>query len=103
MSEEEFYPYSETLKRGGMGAVLSMKQKLIGHLIAAKSGCMVSESKLANRVGQIRRVFPGKCPETYRAEMTDAIEYLRSVGRKVKLESADPRFWISRRGGGPRW
>jgi len=101
---DEFYPESNSIKNmdGKLGVALSLRLKLIRHLNNAKAGDMNAESKLVNRIGQLRRNRPSM-PHNLTAELKQAVEYLRSVGRVINLKGDDPSLWISMRGGAPRW
>lgn len=104
MSYNEFYPHSETMSQPGMwqiGLVLKIEE----HLRNAKSGDALAESKLCNRIGQVRRHFPtpNTCPAGIMDAVKPAVDWLRSTGRKIDLQNNDPRMWISNRSGNPRW
>jgi len=101
---DEFYPESNSIKNldSKFGIIIGLKLKLISHLNNAKAGDMNAESKLINRIGQLRRNRPSM-PEELREELKQAVEYLRSVGRVIDLKGDDPSLWISMRGGAPRW
>ena len=103
---DEFYPKSETMAVGpGAMWVLGYEMKLREHLQNAKSGDREAESKLCNRLGQLRRHY--KVLSGFPSGLLDVLKetaaFLRSTGRKVDLGNPDPRFWITTRSGGPRW
>lgn len=100
---DKYYPESDSMKTQGVGIVISLKAKLQSHLRKAMSGDREAESKLCNRLGQIRRNFPDKFPDWLKEEFDQAVPFLRSVGRTINFKSSDPRYWISQRGGYPRW
>jgi hypothetical protein len=96
---DTFYPASDHLKDQYVAAILGMVFKLREHRLSG------NQSKLANRLGQLRRNVADftSLPEDLQEEVKIAIFYLRSSGRTVNLGSADPREWISTTTGLPRW
>jgi hypothetical protein len=108
---DSFYPISESLKIDGL-AWVDMLSKLSNHRINAERALAEGrdpgeyESKLINRIGQIRRMKPeGKgLSHDILEEIKLGIKYLKSRGRKIDLENENPAHWISNRDGtGPRW
>ena len=100
-----FYPASQTMLNAPQGMwQLGMAIKLSEHLAAAKLGDRDRESRLVNRLGQLRRcvessyISPG-----LHEQIVAAVGWLRDHGRTVDFSSADPAKWISQRGGAPRW
>jgi len=59
-------------------------------------------SKLATYVGMARASWPN-VPKNLREVLALAVALLRAEGRTVKLGETDPRLWISRPDGKPRW
>ena len=100
-----FYPASQTMLNAPQGMwQLGMAIKLSEHLAAAKLGDRDRESRLVNRLGQIRRcVEKPDISAVLTDEMVKACRWLRSQGRTVDMGNHDPRLWISQRGGAPRW
>lgn len=104
-----FYPASDTVRNGAIGVgmpYLSLQIKLREHLRLAKLGDRDRESRLVNRIGQIRRMVPeglSACHPEIRDVVKEACQFLQSQGRRLDFRSTDPRYWISARGGGPRW
>lgn len=99
----EFYPITSwySLESGEF----SWTVKVQVHLENAKNGDKVAESNLCNCLGQLRRSVEDM--STISSNVMDVVKegvaYLRSVGRVVDFGNEDPRYWITRRGGGPRW
>lgn len=101
----EFYPVSDTILNcpGGLWQ-LGMILKLEEHLRNAQRGSGEAESKLCNRIGQLRRCVPFNVLTTNLQEKVgECIKWLRTTGRVLDLKNEDPRQWISNRNGGPRW
>ena len=104
MSLNSFYPLSETIKKSALWQV-SMIIKIEGHLRNARNGDGEAESKLCNRIGQIRRHVKHvdhREPDLM-GLVKESVDWLRSQGRKINLHSEDPREWISTRDGRSRW
>ena len=102
---DEFYPIS-TAMRDCAGGVwqLAMVVKLRDHLVGAKAGDREKESRLINRLGQLRRnVAAADMNVELTSIVQSAVAWLRTQGRTVDMGNHDPRRWISRRGGAPRW
>ncbi len=91
--------------RGESLAVIALERKLREHLAAAVLGSRERESRLVNRIGQIRRSVPrmSLLDPAIKQILKEAKEWLAAVGRVIDLGSDDPREWISQRGGQPRW
>lgn len=102
---DKFYPLSETLERGGFGATFSLQVKLINHLASAQAGDRDAESRLVNRVGQVRRQYVHfqDVPAALQGIIKESVTWLRSTGRQVNLAHPDPAMWITTRSGDPRW
>ena len=100
-----FYPASQTMLNAPQGMwQLGMAIKLSEHLAAAKLGDRDRESRLVNRLGQIRRcVEKPNISAVLADEMVKACRWLQSQGRKFNFKSDNPSEWISQRGGAPRW
>ncbi len=103
---DDFYPLSDAMRKcpHGMWQV-GMVVKLSDHLANAKAGSKDSESRLCNRLGQLRRNVEFSCLQTALVEaVTEAITWLRSTGRTVDFKQEDPTRWITTRDGKtPRW
>ena len=102
---DSFYQVSQTMVDCPQGLwQAGMMVKLAEHLKAAKQGDRDRESRLVNRLGQLRRcvessyISPG-----LQEQIVAAVGWLRDHGRTVDFSSADPAKWISQRGGAPRW
>lgn len=103
---DQFYPISETMTKAPTGMwQLSMSVKLLEHLEAAKRGDRERESRLINRLGQIRRCVEFNClTDNLKEVIGQAVEWLRSIGRTVNFKTEDPAMWITARDGKtPRW
>jgi len=74
-----------------------LKHKLEKHIASGDT------SKLANYVGMCRRTFDHLPQGELGALLKVAVAILRKDGRTVNLSSANPREWISRANGSPRW
>jgi len=103
---DSFYPESDTIRNcpGGLWCI-SLLLKMESYLQKAKNGDSDAESRLCNRIGQLRRHFPSfnQLPGELGRVTKESVDWLRSVGRVVNLKSENPIDWISIRGGGPRW
>lgn len=103
----DFYPISNTMCDCPSGIwQVGMVVKLTEHLAAAKSGDRERESKLINRLGQLRRNTSSL--NTLNTTLVDVVkqsaDFLRSTGRSVNFAHEDPRYWITARDGKtPRW
>lgn len=100
---DEFYPISETMTNGdGVMWQLGMVIKLRDHLANAKAGNRKSESKLCNRLGQLRRCivsFSDLSPDLQDI-IKESVVWLRwYTGRKVDFTREDPGYWITARDG----
>ena len=104
MSYNEFYPHSGSIGTTALWSI-GFLLKIENHLRNAKNGNKEAESKLCNRIGQLRRHVASveDLPEDLKRAVKESVDWLRSQGRVIKLGSADPREWISARGGTPRW
>ena len=96
---DDFYPISTTFMNGGFGSVIGFRFKILGHTSSR------NVSKLANRIGQLRRMVPhfNQLPDALQEAVKEGIIVLREEGRVVDLKSEDPRYWVSSADGGPRW
>ena len=101
----EFYPESQAMKAGSSGMwMIGMVLKLEKHLQNAKNGNREAESKLCNRIGQIRRHFEfPDLPGNIKDLVIESVDWLRTTGRAVDLRNKNPAYWISTRDGRPRW
>lgn len=107
MSVDSFYPISQTVQAcpGGMWQI-SMTVKITSHLADAKAGSRDAESRLINRVGQLRRNVEnfGGLGYDLKDAVLAAVTWLRSVGRRVDFSNPDARYWVTARDGvSPRW
>jgi hypothetical protein len=105
---DSFYPFSENVKLAATGQTIGLAGlvlKLRNHMRNAQAGDRDAESRLVNRIGQIRRSVPqiGEIQPEVRDMLKECVVFLRSVGRSVKLDESDPARWITQRGGSPRW
>lgn len=104
---DKFYPVSETIRNnaGEMWQV-GLTIKIQDHLNTARQGDRERESRLINRLGQLRRNMssPDDLSPDLRSVIKEAVSWLRSTGRKVDFSDPDPRFWVTARDGkSPRW
>lgn len=106
MSIDKFYPKSFIFQFSGRFWEGKMIRKLSDHLTAAKEGDRVRESRLINRIGQIRRNVKdtSKLSTDMKSMIAESIEWLEKVGRKVDFKNPNPALWITARDGKtPRW
>lgn len=103
MSANEFYPVSQELIVLNPVYTFGWIEVVQRLLDEAKVGSSSAESELCNRIGQLHRCQPERIPSPCKALVVEAIRFLRSQGRVVDFTQFDPRLWISRRGGSPRW
>lgn len=77
-----------------------MITKLADHLSNAKKGDRESESKLCNRLGQLRRNITFDClTDDLRITIKEACDWLRTTGRTVDFTQTNPGMWITSRDG----
>lgn len=97
---DEFYAPSSSIGKSGVWEI-SMLLKISEHLEAARSGNRESESKLINRLGQVRRHITNfnNLSENLMEVFKEAVEWLRSTGRTVDFKAKDPGYWITARDG----
>jgi hypothetical protein len=104
---DQFYPYSETIaKNVSCMWQVEMTVKLLDHLQHARNGNRERESKLINRLGQIRRCAGpfNTLSENLREAFTESVKWVQSTGRKVDFKHREPAMWITARDGvTPRW
>lgn len=101
---EEFYPINENMKFSQGIWQMSAVMKLKRNLEAAKMGDIDAERRIMYRLGSIRRSVDFKELDASLVEtIKECATYLRSKGRKVDFSNKDPRYWITRRDGTPRW
>ena len=84
---------------------MGLMVKIRNHLHAARRGDRERESRLINRLGSLRRsseAFNGLTLDL-QAAVKDAVNYLRTTGRKVDFKNPDPALWITTRSGQARW
>ena len=82
----------------------AMAAQMADHLAAAKAGNRDRESRLINRLGQIRRhLTSDQLSGVLADQFKEACQLLQSVGRKIDFRNENPACWISQRGGAPRW
>lgn len=78
--------------------------KLADHRAGAEAGDRDKESRLCNRIGQLRRLVKREqMLDALREEVEEAVKFLRSTGRTVDFAQEDPAKWITTRDGRPRW
>lgn len=105
MNIDHFYPVSGTMMAmpGGLWQI-GMVVKLETHLQSARNGNRDSESRLVNRIGQLRRNVPfNQLSESLLDVVKKSAEWLRSTGRQIDLKNSEPALWITQRDGSPRW
>lgn len=102
---DSFYPVSQTMVDCPQGLwQVGMMAKLAEHLKAAERGDRDRESRLVNRLGQLRRcVESSYIRDGLKEQIVAAVDWLRNNGRTVDFSATDPARWISQRGGAPRW
>lgn len=101
---EEFYPINENMKLSQGIWQMSAVMKLKRNLEAAKKGDIDAERRIMYRLGSIRRFVDFKELDASLVEtIKECANYLRSMGRKVDFNNNDPRYWITKRDGSPRW
>jgi hypothetical protein len=83
---------------------LGMLVKITEHLAAAKAGDRDRESRLVTRICELRASGTkfNDLTDDLRTVVAEAIEFLKSQGRKTNFGSSDPAEWISGRDGQPR-
>lgn len=97
---DEFYPVSDSIGKSGFWHI-GMLLKIEGHLNSARNGNRESESKLINRLGQLRRhisSFNELTPDL-KAAVKEAVEWIRTTGRAVDFTASNPGSWITARDG----
>lgn len=97
---DEFYAPSSSIGKSAVWEI-SMMLKISDHLKSAKNGNRESESKLINRLGQVRRHITNfnSLSENLTEVFKEAVEWLRSTGRTVDFTAKDPGYWITARDG----
>lgn len=101
-----FYPFSKNINNMPQGMwQMDAAMRLRHNLTLAKKGDMEAERRIINRIGTIRRSVNSmqEINQDLLEVIKEAADYLRSTGRKVDLSNKDPRYWITRRDGSPRW
>lgn len=99
------YPFQYLMKDAIEDWQRSYTIKIKGSLLLAKKGDILFENELINYIGTIQRNrygFEELNQELY-GLIEEAIEFLKSVGRKINFNHKDPAYWISTRSGQPRW
>lgn len=98
---DEVYP---AINMGNPFIQMGLLLKIEDHLSAARQGNRDRESRLINRLGSMRRSgsFKNLVPDLQRA-VKEAIEFLRSKGRKVDFSNENPAMWITTRERRARW
>ena len=98
---DEFYPVSQTMNSGSGMWMFGLVIKMRDHLEKAKAGDREAESKLINRLGQLRRNM--ESTESFTQDLQDqilaSVVWLRSTGRKVDFANPNPGLWITARDG----
>lgn len=99
------YPFQYLMKDAIEDWEKSFYIKIKGCLILAKKGDILFENELINYIGTIQRNRHGfnELNQELYYLIEEAIEYLKSVGRKINFNHKDPSHWISTRSGQPRW
>ena len=104
---DEFYPESTVMAAQPDGMwQLGLVMKLEEHLAKARRGNRLYESKLINRIGQLRRCTRhfDQLQTPLQDKVKEAVTWIRSTGRTVNFDADDPRYWITARDGkSPRW
>ena len=101
---DDFYPISQVMSNpDSLMWTLGWEIWVREYLRAAKNGSRSSESKLVNRLGQVRRCLPMLKGHQIEPLFLEAVAWLRTTGRIVDLSNADPGRWISTREGKPRF
>lgn len=101
---DQFYPPSETMSGQSPFWQIGMVAKLADHRAGAEAGDRDKESRLCNRLGQLRRLVKREqMLDALREEVEEAVKFLRSTGRTVDFKQEDPAKWITTRDGRPRW
>ena len=101
---DQFYPPSETMSGQSSFWQIGMVAKLADHRAGAEAGDRDKESRLCNRLGQLRRLVKWEqMLGPLREEVEEAVKFLRSTGRTVDFAQEDPAKWITTRDGRPRW
>ena len=98
---DDFYPLSTTMIGQSKIWELGLLFKIESHLKNAKNDGKVYESKLINRLGQLRRNIPelNKCSPDLQVAVKEAADWLRTQGRKIDFQNPNPGLWISARDG----
>lgn len=83
---------------------IGLLARLREHLELAEAGDRDRESRLINRICQIRASaeFDSLAPPI-KGMVKRGVDFLRSTGRKVNLKSPNQIDWVSQRDGSPRW
>ncbi len=102
MIEYKKYPGGlQFFEDAGMAAY--WEGRILYRLKKAMKGDRVSESALVTRLGYVRATVPHEqlkqLPSNLRDALNKATRWLRSVGRRFHLQSANPAHWISTREG----
>ena len=101
---DQFYPPSETMGDPTSRSVSDWAAKLADLRAGAEAGDRGKESRLRNRLGQLRRLVKWEqMLGCLREEVEEAVKFLRSTGRTVDFKQEDPAKWITTRDGRPRW
>ena len=104
---DDFYPVSRTMQEAPHGLwQIGMACKIASHLANARRGDRLSESKLINRIGQLRRCVDhfDNLGLVLQDVVKESIAWIRTTGRTVNFSADDPRYWVTARDGkSPRW
>lgn len=102
---DSFYPISDTMQSVSRFWEIGMVVKLADHRQRAKQGDRDAESRLCNRLGQLRRNVPTmkQMSPNLQEEIRESVQFLRSIGRRVDFMNPNPAYWITTRSGKPRW
>lgn len=99
---DDFYPISQTIVQGqSIMWQLGFLVKINDHLAAAKRGDRERESKLINRLGQLRRSTSSLdvLNDDLKDAVKEAVTWLRSTGRSVNFGHDNPGMWVTLRDG----
>lgn len=107
-SVSDFYPKSESVANAALGrtlATIGYALRLRQHLAGARAGDRERESRLCNRLGQLRASLPAFSLATAEVQQVvrESVAFLREQGRTVNFTDPDPARWITQRNGLPRW
>lgn len=99
------YPVCETMRsflavrwQTGVCVILD------GLLREAKLGDRECETRLVNKIGQLKRNTNfTDLNDELKGLVKESVDWLKTTGRVVDLNNKNPSLWISKRDGSPRW